>query len=737
MNTEIQTISGTVDGITYHNEQNGYTVFDLDNGRDLITVVGEIPFISVGEILTLKGIYAIHPTYGEQFKAQAIERSMSITQTQLVRYLSSGAIKGVGPIVAGNIVNEFGNDTIDVIENEPLRLAKIRGISEKKALDISEQFKEQFGVRNIVIRLAEYGITPKEAMRIYKLLGSRSVEMVENNPYVLCGENIGIGFERADEIANAMPNSIEILYRVQAAVSYILRHNLSNGHTCLPTNALKTTTQKLCGCDETVFENALVSLSQSGQIEITKIEEKEFVFLKYMYSAERYCANRIALMLKVPPAEIAVHSSRLSQFEEKNGIIYDRLQREAIQNALTKGIMILTGGPGTGKTTTLNAIIQLLEESGAKIALAAPTGRAAKRMSELCGREAKTIHRLLEVEWDENDRQTFKRNEQNPLSSNVVVIDELSMMDVNLFDALLHAMSVNCRLIMVGDVDQLPSVGAGNVLHDLIDSEVVPVVKLDRVFRQAMQSRIVVSAHEIIAGKMPDLTVEKNSDFFMMKRQNPRECAELIGDLFCERLAKSYGLSPLKDIQVLCPSRKGLCGTVSLNNMIQSRINPDDGVKKSLTLKGFVMRVGDKVMQIHNNYDVEWISDTGESGQGVFNGDIGILESVDTRNTALRIRFDNKVATYLGDQIEDLELAYAVTVHKSQGSEFDCVILAMSGTPFPLCYRNLLYTAVTRAKKLLVTVGSVSEMQMMVDNNKRSKRYTAFSHFLREATGLL
>ena len=734
---EPEILQGTVEGITFHNEANGYTVFELDNGREQITVVGEIPFISVGEILTLKGVFIVHPTYGPQFKAETIERSLSITQSQLIRYLSSGAISGVGPVTAGLIVSEFGDKTIEVIENEPIRLAKIRGISEKKALAISESFKEQFSVRDIVIRLSNYGISANEAMRIYKVLGKSSVEMVERNPYILCDKDIAIGFERADEIAQILPNSVDIQYRANAAVLYVLRHNLSNGHTCLPTDALTSTVAKLLGCDDSTISVAIKRLFDNDAVVVQSVNEREFVFLADMYSAERYCANRIALMMKVPPPEIPIHKSRLEEFEEKNGIIYDELQRMAIKNSLTQGIMILTGGPGTGKTTTLNAIISLLEEAGLKISLAAPTGRAAKRMSELCKREAKTIHRLLEVEWDENDRQRFKRDESNPLKSDVVVIDELSMMDISLFESLLRAMSVSCRLILVGDVDQLPSVGAGNVLHDLISSKAVPVVKLDRVFRQALKSKIVVNAHEIIKGVMPDLTVDKESDFFMMERANADLTAMLISDLFCERLKKSYGYSSLTDIQVLCPSRKGRCGSVSVNNMLQARINPDDGVKKSLTQKGFTMRVGDKVMQTTNNYDIEWLCDDGTQGVGVFNGDIGILESIDTRNRSMRIRFDNKVATYSGEQIEDVELAYAITVHKSQGSEFDCVILALSGTPYPLCYRNLLYTAVTRAKKLLVTVGNSNEMKMMVSNNKRSLRYTAFAHFLKEANGVI
>ena len=383
---EPEILQGTVEGITFHNEANGYTVFELDNGREQITVVGEIPFISVGEILTLKGVFIVHPTYGPQFKAETIERSLSITQSQLIRYLSSGAISGVGPVTAGLIVSEFGDKTIEVIENEPIRLAKIRGISEKKALAISESFKEQFSVRDIVIRLSNYGISANEAMRIYKVLGKSSVEMVERNPYILCDKDIAIGFERADEIAQILPNSVDIQYRANAAVLYVLRHNLSNGHTCLPTDALTSTVAKLLGCDDSTISVAIKRLFDNDAVVVQSVNEREFVFLADMYSAERYCANRIALMMKVPPPEIPVHKSRLEEFEEKNGIIYDELQRMAIQNSLTQGIMILTGGPGTGKTTTLNAFISLLEEAGLKISLAAPTGRAAKRMSELCKR---------------------------------------------------------------------------------------------------------------------------------------------------------------------------------------------------------------------------------------------------------------------------------------------------------------------------------------------------------------
>ncbi|MBQ7128768.1 MAG: Flp pilus assembly complex ATPase component TadA, partial [Clostridia bacterium] len=457
------------------------------------------------------------------------------------------------------------------------------------------------------------------------------------------------------------------------------------------------------------------------------INEEEFIFLPDYYSAEKYCANRILLSASVPPTEVPVSLSRLEQVERETGVIYDKVQKQAITTALSSGMLVLTGGPGTGKTTTLKAIISLLKENGEKIALAAPTGRAAKRMSELCGEDAKTIHRLLEVEWGENDRQIFKRNEKNPLEFNCIIVDELSMMDIKLFEALLKAMRVDCRLILVGDVDQLPSVGAGNVLNDIIESGVVSQVRLEKIFRQAQKSFIVTNAHRIIKGNMPKAQ-QSDSDFYIV---NSNEPDELITSLYCTRLHDTFGFTP-ENTQVLCPSKKRKTGTVNINNKLQSIINPENLMtKKQIKRKGFVLREGDKVMQIRNNYDVIWTKQNGDQGSGIFNGDIGVLEKIDKQTSTITVNFDDKIAMFTGEEIDDITLAYAITVHKSQGSEFDCVILPVCDLPPQLKYRNLLYTAVTRAKKLLIIVGKGADIKAMIDNDKKTLRYTAFRQFLK------
>lgn len=723
-------LSGMVENITYRNDENGYCVLDLDAGGELVTVVGTMPLISVGESITVKGEYIVHPTYGEQLKASLCERRAPATEAAVLRYLSSGAVKGVGPVTAGAIVDKFGAAALEVIENSPERLAQIRGISLSKAVNISEEYKKQFGVREVLIALSELNITAAEALRIYNKLGASSVDKIRENPYTLCSEGIGFGFVRADEISSSLHHKIPADYRISAGIEYILRHNLNNGHTCIPRGKLIATAVKMLGYEEEKITAVLERMTGEGKLRVCDIEAEPFVFLPYMFEAEQYCANRIALMRKIPPREIAVHASRLKQFEEKNGLIYDEMQKSAIKNALSSGMLVLTGGPGTGKTTTLNAIITLLEEAGCAISLAAPTGRAAKRMTELTGREAKTIHRLLEVEWGEGDRPVFRRDEKNPLDTDVIIVDELSMLDVQLFASLLKSMTMNCRLIMVGDVDQLPSVGAGNVLGDLIESGMIPTVRLDRVFRQSKESLIVTNAHRIINGEMP--IVQKDSDFFVVSAKGGK-AAELISDLYCERLSRAYGFSPLEDIQVLCPSKKRSCGTVALNGILQERINPPDRKKREYAHKGVIFREGDKVMQRCNNYDVIWTKDDGTEGSGVFNGDIGLLERADPAIGAVTVRFDDKTAVFAGEQLDDLELAYAITVHKSQGSEFDCVVLPVTDIPSMLCYRNLFYTAVTRAKKMLVIVGSGYEIKQMIDNNVKTLRYTAFSHFLRRA----
>ena len=734
MDNEQNTLSGTVDNITYRNDENGYCVFELETESELVTVVGYIPQLCAGETITVKGEFTVHPSYGDQFRADSFERKAPATESAILRYLSSGAIKGIGPVTANAIVEQFGDRTLEIIENQPMRLASIKGISKAKAEKIGEEYKKQFGVREVLIQLSELNITPSEALRIYNKMGASSVEKIKQNPYMLCSESIGFNFVRADEISQSLESSVPADYRMAAGVEYILRHNLHNGHTCIPRNQLAATGAKMLGYDIDRIDNIIEQMIGGGKLNICDVDDKPLVFLPYMYDAERYCANRIALMLKIPPKEIAVHKSRLEGFEAQNGILYDDSQRKAIAEALSSGIMVLTGGPGTGKTTTLNAIITLLEEAGCVISLAAPTGRAAKRMTELTGRESKTIHRLLEVEWGEGDKPIFKRDEKNPLDCDVIIVDELSMMDVQLFASLLKSMTMNCRLIMVGDVDQLPSVGAGNVLGDLIDSGLVPTVRLERVFRQSKESMIVTNAHKIIKGEMP--IVSKDGDFFAIDAKSGQAAAELICDLYCNRLQKAYGYSPLDDIQVLCPSRKRNSGTVALNAMLQQQINPPAKHKREYSHKGVIMREGDKVMQRTNNYDVIWTKDDGSEGTGVFNGDIGVLTKVDAALGTVSVRFDDRTAIFTGEQLDDIELAYAITVHKSQGSEFDCVILPVVDIPPMLCYRNLFYTAVTRAKKMLIVIGSGYDIKRMIDNNIKTKRYTAFGQFLKSAADL-
>lgn len=724
-------IKGTVEDITYMNEDNGYCVFTISVSNEPVTVVGTLPYINVGEEVELLGSFIIHPQYGQQFKAEQAICTMPTSIASILKYLSSGAIKGVGPATAQAIVSRFGDETLDILENDYSKLAQIKGISAEKAEKIGKEFIKQFGVREVMLKLSSFNITSNEAMRIYKKLGAGSLEKIEKNPYMLCREGIGFSFMRADEIAQSLKTEVDSSFRIEAGIEYILKHNLRNGHTCLPTDKLCETGAKLLGCGEEICYEILESMIYNGALTKSVLDGKDFVFLPELYATERYCANRIALMMSVPPAEVPVSASRLAQVERETGVLYDEVQKSAIIAALSNGMLVLTGGPGTGKTTTLNAIISLLEESGAKIALAAPTGRAAKRMSELCGKETKTIHRLLEVEWGEEDKQRFKKNEKNPLEFDCIVVDELSMMDIGLFEALLKAMTVNCRLILVGDVDQLPSVGAGNVLNDIIESNIVPVIRLKKVFRQAQKSYIVTNAHRIIGGEMPEVSKEEDCDFFVTDSRN---ADKLIASLYCERLPLKYGFTP-ENIQVLCPSRKMKTGTVNINNILQSIINPENKMtKREIKRKGFVMREGDKVMQVKNNYDVIWTKKNGEQGVGVFNGDIGVLESIDKQTSTVCVRFDDKLAMFTGEEIEDIELAYAITVHKSQGSEFDCVILPVCDIPPQLKYRNLLYTAVTRAKKMLVIVGKGADIKAMIDNNKKTKRYTAFKYFLENTT---
>ena len=723
-------ISGNVEEVTFRKEDSGFTVIDLATDDELVTVVGVLPEVNAGEFLRLRGSWTTHPTFGRQFKAQLCERSMPSTTGDLYKYLASGAVSGIGARTAQKIIERFGEESFDILENHPERLAEIRGISLAKAEKICESFNNQFAVRQIMISLERFGMSPTECLNAYKIYGQKTVDIIKSNPYLLCEEGIGVGFDRADAIAENLPEKPDVSNRIRAGVLFVVRHNLNNGHTCLPRKKLAQPSVALLGCTAEAVEEAIDSLISDKKLLTKELDGEVFVFLPHIFLAEKSAAERIKIMIKFPPPGKATLLQDIENIETEECIVYDDNQKKAIITAVEKGVLILTGGPGTGKTTTLKGIIRLYQKDKLNIALAAPTGRAAKRMTDITGMEAKTIHRLLEVEWDKNEKQHFARNARNPIKADVLIIDELSMVDSVLFASMLDALPLGCRLIMVGDSDQLPAVGAGNVLHDLINSGVLPVVELNKVFRQAMKSRIVTNAHNIVEGKMPDLD-SKDNDFFFMPRTSSAQVGATVTQLCAQRLPKAYGYSPFSDIQVLCPSRKGETGTVNLNKLLQFALNPQSPDKNEITASGRVFREGDKVMQIKNNYDILWKKD-GEDGSGIFNGDIGTIEKIDFKSGLVRVLFDDKVASYAFDSVSELEHAYAVTVHKSQGNEFDAVVMPVFGVVPNLCYRNLLYTAVTRAKKLMILVGSKEVVAEMTRNNSRMKRYSALDYFLKE-----
>ncbi len=724
-------LQGTVEYITFHNEQNGFTVLELSTDDELITVVGTFPMISVGENLLLTGNFDVHKSFGRQFKAQKCERQMPSTAAAILRYLSEGAIKGVGPSTAKKIVDKFGENALEVIEKDPERLTIIKGITAHRARQICDEYMKQFGMREIILFLAQYGFDSEESLVVYKEFGPASIDRLRANPFFLCNDELCFDFERVDAMAAQLGFEHDFVFRVYAGIEYVLRHNLQNGHTCIPVDKLSELSVGLLGIEPERIASTIEYMTSSNRLFVTEIDQKQFAYLPYMYRAENYCARRVDELSKMAFNSKKDIDKEIEKAEGSLGIEYEDGQKRAIKNALTRGIMVLTGGPGTGKTTTLNGIISLFDSHNLKICLAAPTGRAAKRMTEVTGSEAKTLHRLLEVEWGAGHRPTFMRNERNPLDCDVVIVDELSMVDIILFENLLAAMPRGCRLILVGDSDQLPSVGAGNVLGDIIESGCVPVVELTEIFRQAMKSTIVTNAHLIVKGEEPVLT-QKDTDFFFLNRFDAVDGANTVADLYCRRLPDAYDFLSDGDIQVLCPSRKREMGTVNINNLIQQRINPQSVGKREMKQKGFILREGDRVMQTKNNYDIMWERDDGTDGTGVFNGDVGILEMVDIKSDRIVVRFDDRFAFYTYEDAEQLELAYAVTVHKSQGSEFDCVILPILDTPPQLKYRNLLYTAVTRAKKLLILVGSADAVNQMVHNNKRTRRYTGLKTMLME-----
>jgi len=726
-----QVISGVVEKITYRNEANGYTVAEVKVKKETVIVVGILPFLNEGEAADFYGNYIVHPTYGNQFSVNSFEKRAPENTAAILRYLSAGAIKGIGPATAVKLVERFGEETLNVIAENPLELTIIKGISRQKALDISEEYKKQYGIRDIMMMLSKYNVSPDRCLKIYKRFGSNSIKIIKGNPYVLCEEGIDFHFEIVEDIAADLNFERESEQRISAGIEYVLRKNLLNGHTCLPRKKLIEVTARLLECNESIVDIACDRLVECFRLETEVINDFEFVSLLNYHAAERYIAARLLSVKQFINKTVTVDELEIQNVENRLNIKFEDLQRAAIFEAFSSGILVLTGGPGTGKTTTLNAIIKLFENRDLEIELAAPTGRAAKRMTELTGREAKTIHRLLEVEWGEGEERRFARNEKNPLSCEVIIVDEASMIDSLLFADLLKALKLSCRIILVGDSDQLPSIGAGNILGDILASDKFPSIRLKNVFRQAAESKIVSNAHAIINNEKADFS-DKKSDCFFLHKFDKYSALNTIVELVTERLPNAYGINPVTDLQILCPSRLLDTGTVNLNNLLQEKLNPLKKGMVQLSYKGFYLRVGDKVMQIKNNYDLQYRRDNGEFGNGVFNGDVGFITDIDARAGVLKVRYDDRVATYFSEDFSQLELAYAITVHKSQGSEYDYVIIPLVEVPAKLKYRNLLYTAVTRAKKMLIAVGDERIWQEMADNDKKTLRYTLLKSFIND-----
>lgn len=727
---EQETISGSVETVVFRSEDGGYVVFKLNTAEEEITVccreISGAFQIEGGMIVSCSGHWGFHNAYGPQFEAQKLEVEMPTDTAGILLCLSSKLVPGIGPTLARRIVERFGADSLHVIAQSPQRLSEVEGITLSKAKQFSKAYQARIDFTRQVTQMTRIGLRYDQAKKIYDTYGAESVCVLEEDPFVLCTQGL-LPFEEADELAERLEIQPSKARRT-AGVLYVMQHNLdNNGHTCVPRHSLLAPCMRLLACSEDDVEIAIDDALEQGSLVSEEVGGRECVFLPEPYREEQMIADKIKLLLRVAPQAETLLASEISVFEDTFQIHLDARQREAIELAVGPGMFILTGGPGTGKTTTIRGIIHILNKKGLKTLLTAPTGRAAKRMSELTGQEAQTIHRLLETNRTESGEYRFKHDARNPLDADAVIVDEMSMVDIRIFSALLDALPMRCRLIMVGDADQLPPVGAGNVLADLIKSGRIPVVCLQRIFRQAQKSLIVTNAHAIVAGEMPQLDRKTpEDDFFFMQEPSPYLAAKKITDLVTRRLPAAYG-DAFKSIQVLCPSRKGEAGTETLNQALQSRLNPKDAKKREIVVRGSVFREGDRVIQTKNNYDLPWC---GSDNAGVFNGEIGYMYAIDPVLKTAVVHFDEFSAEYDFEALHELELAYAMTVHKSQGSEFDAVVMPVVDVPPKLAYRNLLYTAVTRAKKLIVLVGTRAQVERMVQNGKKSKRQSALVHFL-------
>ena len=734
---ELEILQGAISAVVYQNYENGYAVLRLSvGGSQTVTVVGTIPLPAVGERLMVTGKWSSHSNYGRQFEAEFLERLMPQSAMEIMSYLSSRVIKGIGPKMAARIVNHFGEETLLIMEREPMRLSEVQGISAEKAKAIGEEFKLQVGMRQLMEFFALHQLPAELAVRCYKIYGDSTIELLYDDPYLLMDEGLDAPFGAVDRFAIELGVAGDDPRRVEAGILFELRYNLTGGHSFLPEDKLNAATCQLLSVEKEAVTEGMDRLLSTDRLKRDHLAGITVDYLPELYEAETYVTKRLLQFgaCKFPePPEL---DSLMKSVAEESGLTYSREQEQAIRESASSGLLLITGGPGTGKTTILNGILSLLGQMQLKCLVAAPTGRAAQRMTEVTGEEASTIHRLLEAGIDPaTGEMVFTRDEENPLKADVVIVDEMSMVDVQLLSSLLKAIPQRKRLILVGDPDQLPPVGPGFPFQDMLRSGILPTVRLTEIFRQAQQSLIVMNAHRVNEGQLPDLKTV-TSDFFFMRRPTEEGVCQLVRDLCTERLPKNMGIAP-SEIQVLSPTRKGTVGTGNLNMLLQQALNPPAPEKKEKKYGEFTFREGDRVMQIRNNYDIIWKRREGIGvGTGIFNGDIGTIETIDMASELITVVFDDREAQYDFTQLSELEPAYAMTVHKSQGSEYRAVILtAFSGSPY-LLTRSILYTAITRARELLIIVGRPETVAAMTENASKNRRYTGLKLRLQGKAGV-
>jgi len=720
-------LQASVERITYYNHDNHFAVLRMKNTEkdETFTAVGHFPFVGEGEMFELKGEWTEHPVYGPQFKVEVYRISVPATVRGIEKYLGSGLIKGIGPKTAKKLVERFGRDTLNIIQYHPERLTEVEGIGEVKAKQIAREFEQQRDIQDVMLFLQSNGVSPTYAVKIYKEYGQETIQLIKENPYRLADEIFGIGFKTADKIAQNMGIKKDSRYRIAAGIKHVINEFVSEGHTYAPMDELVKRGEKILEVSGDSLQEIVEELKESREVVVEETEERKAVYLPPYYYAEKGVAERLSKLARVPVTPIPVDvEDEIERIQKSTGIWLSTGQKEAVKKIVKNGVVVVTGGPGTGKTTVINCILEVLERQGMYAALAAPTGRAAKRMTEATGREAKTLHRLLEFSYSQGRGMEFKVNEDEPLEADVVIIDEVSMVDLLLMYNLLKAVPFGARLVLVGDVDQLPSVGAGNVLKDIIDSGKIQVVHLTEIFRQARESMIVVNAHRINRGEFPILN-RAEKDFFLDEKEDPQDILETVLELCSRRIPEFAAFNPLEDIQVLTPMRRTCIGVDNLNRELQKILNPPSHDKEEKKVGGMVFREGDKVMQTKNNYKKE-----------VFNGDTGKIVEIDNEEGVVYVKYPDgegeRVVEYEGYEAEELVLAYAISVHKSQGSEYPVVVMPVSTQHYLMLQRNLLYTAITRAKELVVLVGTRKALAIAVNNNKPAKRYTLLARRIRE-----